>query len=103
MPFETSYGESLQVKFGFFSVGDGLMEVTGIDTIRGRESWHTLFRVWGGIPGFRVNDRFESWMDTHTLASLRHRQEIEHLRVEAATIDDIAGMHDQPAGSHRRD
>jgi hypothetical protein len=65
-----------QVKFGFLSVGSGLMEVAALDTIRGRETWHTLFRIRGGVPGYRVNDRLESWIDTRTLSSLRHWQEL---------------------------
>jgi hypothetical protein len=77
VPFGIGERADYQVKFGMFSVGSGIMEVVGLDTIRGRESWHTLFRIHGGIPGFRVNDRMESWMDTRSLASLRHWQELD--------------------------
>lgn len=76
VPFGKGERADYSVKYGPFSVGRGLMEVVGLDTIRGRETWHTLFRVRGGVPGFRVDDRMESWMDTYTLASLRHRQEL---------------------------
>lgn len=77
VPFGSGERADYSVKFGPFSVGTGVMEVVGLDTIRGRESWHTIFRVRGGIPGFRVNDRMESWMDTRSLASLRHWQELD--------------------------
>jgi hypothetical protein len=77
VPFGAGERADYQVKFGMFSVGSGIMEVVGLDTIRGRESWHTLFRIRGGIPGFRVNDRMESWMDTRSLASLRQWQELD--------------------------
>jgi hypothetical protein len=76
VPFGVGERAEYQVKFGKFSVGSGLMEVAGLDTVRGREVWHTIFRIRGGIPGYRVNDRLESWMDSHTLASLRHWQEL---------------------------
>lgn len=76
VPFGIGERADYSVKYGPFSVGRGLMEVVGIDTVRGRETWHTMFRVRGGVPGFRVDDRMESWMDTYTLASLRHRQEL---------------------------
>jgi hypothetical protein len=76
VPFGVGERADYQVKFGFLGVGSGLMEVASIDTVRGRETWHTLFRIRGGVPGYRVNDRLESWLDTHTLASLRHRQEL---------------------------
>ena len=76
VPFGVGERADYSVKYGPFSVGSGVMEVIGLDTIRGIQSWHTIFRVRGGVPGFRVNDRMESWMDAHTLASLRHRQEL---------------------------
>jgi len=76
VPFSIGERADYSVKYGPFSVGSGVMEVVGLDTIRGLESWHTIFRIRGGIPGFRVDDRMESWMDTRTLASLRHRQEL---------------------------
>ena len=76
VPFSVGERAEYSVKFGFIPAGTGSMEVLPMDTIRGIETWHTLFRVKGGVPGFRVLDRFESWMDTRTLASLRHRQEL---------------------------
>src|SRR5436190_4291185 len=77
VPFGLGERADYSVKYGPFSVGSGIMEVVSLDTVRGRETWHTIFRVRGGVPGFRVNDRMESWMDTGTLASLRHRQELD--------------------------
>jgi hypothetical protein len=73
-------GELLEydVKFNLvpWNVGRGSMEVFKLDTIRGREAWHTVLSIRGGIPGYRVNDRFESWIDTRTLSSLRYVQDI---------------------------
>jgi Protein of unknown function (DUF3108) len=66
-----------QVKYGIFSVGRGSMQVMGLDTVRGRNSWHIQFRVRGGVPGYRVNDRMESWIDTQSLASLRFYQQLD--------------------------
>ena len=77
VPFGVGERADYQVKFGPFSVGRGGMEVMSVDTIRGRESWHTVFRVRGGVPGYRVNNVMESWLDTHTLASLRHWQDFD--------------------------
>ena len=76
VPFGAGERAEYQVKFGFLSVGDASMEVIGNDTVRGHEAWHTLLRLHGGIPGYRVNDRLESWMHTGSLASLRHWQEL---------------------------
>jgi hypothetical protein len=58
-------------------VGNGSMEVLPMDTVRGKETWHTMFRLSGGIPFYRVNDKYEAWADVHTLASLRFFQDID--------------------------
>lgn len=89
VPFGAGERADYQVKFGPFSVGRGTMDVIGLDTIRGRETWHILFRVRGGVPGFRVDDRMESWIDTRSLSSLRFRQEMSegsHQRERAFEI-----------------
>ena len=77
VPFGVGENADYQVKYGIFSVGRGSMQVMGIDTVRGRESWHIQFRVRGGVPGYRVNDRMESWIDTKSLASLRFYQQLD--------------------------
>ncbi len=71
-------GESLvyDVKFGFLNVGTGKMEVVGIDTVRGREAWHLRLEIKAGVPGFRVHDVLESWVDVDSFNSLRYRQEL---------------------------
>ncbi len=76
VPFVVGERAEYSVKFGPFSVGSGLMEVASMDTVRGLETWHTIFKVRGGIPGYRVDDRLESWIHTGSFASLRHRQEL---------------------------
>jgi hypothetical protein len=76
VPFGFGERADYGVKYGIFSVGRASTEVFRLDTIRGRESWHILFQVRGGLAGFRVDDRMESWMDTATLASLRFRQDM---------------------------
>ncbi|MEO6525706.1 MAG: DUF3108 domain-containing protein [Gemmatimonadaceae bacterium] len=78
MPVPFGVGERLdyEVRFGSFKVGNGAMEVAGIQHVRGRETWHTVFTVQGGTFVYRVNDRNESWIDTHTGNSLRFRQDL---------------------------
>jgi hypothetical protein len=72
-------GELLEydISYGKIHVGNGNMEVLPFDTVRGRQTWHTIFRLRGGIPFYRVNDRYEDWMDTQTLATLRSHQDID--------------------------
>jgi len=58
-------------------VGNGSMEVLPMDTIRGRNAWHAMFRLSGGVPFYRVNDKYESWADARSLMSLRYYQDID--------------------------
>jgi hypothetical protein len=76
-PMMLSVGERLEydVKFGKLRVGRGSMEVRETVDVRGREAWHTVFSIRGGIPFFRVDDRLESWIDTQTFTSLRFTQQ----------------------------
>src|SRR5687768_2688452 len=76
-PTTLSVGERLEydVKFGKLRVGRGSMEVLETVDVRGREAWHTVFSIRGGIPFFRVDDRLESWIDTQTFTSLRFAQQ----------------------------
>jgi hypothetical protein len=76
VPFGVGEKLDYEVKFGPMSVGRGSMEVMAMDTIRGHEAWHTVFRVKGGTFFYHVDDRFESWIDVRNFASLRHKQDI---------------------------
>jgi len=76
VPFDVGEKLDYEVKFGPMSVGRGSMEVMPMDTIRGHEAWHTVFRVKGGTFFYKVDDRFESWIDVRNFASLRHKQDI---------------------------
>ena len=74
-PFVPGERLSYDVFFGAIKVGTGSMEVRGIDTVRGRSAYHTTFRLNGGIPFYKVDDTFESWFTTDSLASLRFNQD----------------------------
>ena len=51
------------------------MEVRWVDDVRGRDAWHTIFTIKGGVPLYKVDDRMESWIDTASFTSLRFVQE----------------------------
>jgi len=78
-PVPFAVGERLEydVRFGSIRVGSGSMEVDGLVDVRGVTTWHTVFRITGGIPLYRVNDRYESWFDVRTLSSRRFHQDID--------------------------
>ena len=89
VPFGVGEKLEYQVKFGALSVGSGSMEVVGLEEVRERQTWHTVFRVKGGTFFYKVDDRFESWIDVTNFASLRHRQQIDEGRRERERVFEI--------------
>ncbi|MEO8336562.1 MAG: DUF3108 domain-containing protein, partial [bacterium] len=75
-PFSVGEELTYRVKFGKIPVGTARMHVVGVEDIRGHPTFHLVFTIDGGLPFFRVHDRYDSWIDTLTLASRRHVQEI---------------------------
>jgi len=90
-PVPFAVGEELvfRATFGIIPAGTARMRVQGIDTVRGRPAYHVIYTLDGGIPLFRVHDRYESWIDRETLSSLRHRQEISEGRYHRNTTYEI--------------
>ena len=79
-PFGVGERAQYQVKLGAISVGSGAIEVLGLETIAGRPVYHTRMTVSGGVPLARVNDRYESWIDTAGLYSRRFHQNLHEVR-----------------------
>ena len=71
VPFGPGEHLTYQLKFGVFNVGEGHMEVIGLDSVRGELTYHTSLRMEGGLPLFRVKDDFQSWFSVQELVSLR--------------------------------
>jgi Protein of unknown function (DUF3108) len=90
-PVPFAVGEELvfHAKFGVLPAGTARMRVEGIDIVRGRAAYHVVFAVDGGVPFFRVHDRYDSWIDIETLSSLRHRQQISEGRYRRNTTYEI--------------
>ncbi len=65
------------------------MRVEPIELVRGRPAYHVVFTVDGGIPLFRVHDRYDSWIDVETLSSLRHVQQVSEGRYKRNTTFEI--------------
>jgi len=105
-PFAVGEVLTYDVRFGPIKAGTGTMEVRGVENVRGRDAYHTVFRIEGGIPLYRVDDTFESWFATDDLSSLRFVQdqnegqkEREHryeIFPERKTYNDLA----ENAGEH---
>jgi hypothetical protein len=79
-PFGVGEHDEYDVRFGPLRVGRGTMEIAGVDTIRGHAAYHAVLSVQGGIPFFRVDDRYDSWFDTSSFNSLRFTQRINEGR-----------------------
>lgn len=77
-PVPFAVGEELRYSASFAGIraGSATMKVEGIENVRGRPAYHLVFTIDGGIPFYRVRDRYESWVDVQTLTSLRHVQNI---------------------------
>jgi hypothetical protein len=61
---------------GPFKVGRALMHVAGIDTIRDVPTVHVVSAVKGGILGFGVHDRMDSWIGLADFAPRRFIQDL---------------------------
>jgi uncharacterized protein DUF3108 len=84
-------GEELvyRATYGKIPAGTARMRVDCIEIVRGRAAYHLIFTIDGGIPFFRVHDRYESWVDIETLSSLRHRQQVSEGRYRRTTTYEI--------------
>lgn len=89
VPFAVGEELVFKAKFGILPAGSAKMRVESIDTIRGRPAYHVVFAIDGGVPLFRVHDRYESWIDRETLSSLRHHQDISEGRYHRNTTYEI--------------
>jgi hypothetical protein len=89
VPFAVGEQIEYRAAFGGIGAGKGVMRVESIDTVRGRPAYQVVFTIDGGIPGFRVRDRYASWVDVETLSSLMHMQQISQGRYRRTTSYEI--------------
>lgn len=77
MPVPFGPGEVLtyKVKLGVFTVGKSSMQVHTIESTRGVSTYRLEWRIKGGIPFYKVDTHFQSWIDIERLVSLRFIQD----------------------------
>jgi hypothetical protein len=80
VPFKVGEKLTYTAKVNFLNAGTATMTVEGIETIRDRPTYHTIFNVKGRVLFFHVDDHYESWFDTTTLVSLHHVQHIDETK-----------------------
>lgn len=80
-PFGVGEHARYRVGYGILrAVGSGSMHIVGVDSVNGYPAYHMHFRLRGGIPGARVNNTFDSWMDVRGLFSRRFEQDTHEVR-----------------------
>ena len=89
VPFVVGEELTYKASFGRINAGTARMRVDCIDVVRGRNAYHLIFTIDGGVPFFRVHDRYESWVDIQTLSSLRHVQVVAEGRYRRTTTYEI--------------
>lgn len=79
-PFRPGESATYRASWGIFG-GAGSATITlSPDTLRDRRLLHAALAVRGGIPGARIDERLESWIDSATLASHRYAQRTRYPR-----------------------
>jgi len=75
-PFAVGERSEYDVKYGVIRAGRSALEVTGIDTVRGRDAYRFQFQIVGGVRFiYSIRDTMWSWVDTATFESLRFIQD----------------------------
>ncbi len=66
-------GERLEygIKFSLFNVGQGSLEVLGLDTVRGTQVWNVRFAIQGGALGWDLVDTMQSWFGANDFVTRR--------------------------------
>jgi len=103
VPYRVGEELTYKAKFGALPAGTARMRVEGVETVRGRQAYHVVFTLDGGVPFFRVHDRYDSWIDVQTLSSLRHVQQISEGRYKRNTTYEIypeRGTYEQGDSTH---
>jgi hypothetical protein len=80
VPFPVGERLVYAARLGVFSVGEAVMEVAGLDTVRGAESVHFRFHIEGGALWYHLDQTLESWVGKSDFRSRRfvnHTQERE--------------------------
>jgi hypothetical protein len=84
-------GERLEytVYFGKLKAGNGSMEVKDIQDVRGRDAWHAVWELHGGLRFvYHIDDVFATWIDRRTGNSLRfYRDQNEGRRDKESTFE----------------
>jgi len=74
-PFSVGETLSYSAKLGMLTLGSGTLEVAGIDSLRGMETFRFRFRLQGKTMFYSLDDVLESWVSTTDFNSHRFVQD----------------------------
>jgi len=75
VPFGPGEVLTYKVMLGVFTVGESAMQIPAIELTRGVPTYRAEWRIKGGIPFYKIDTRFQSWIDIERLLSLRFVQD----------------------------
>lgn len=75
VPFGPGEYLTYKVMLGIFDVGESTMQISDVKPTRGVPTYPLEWRIQGGIPFYKVDTRFQSWIDIRRLVSLRFIQD----------------------------
>ncbi|HEY9441607.1 MAG TPA: DUF3108 domain-containing protein [Gemmatimonadales bacterium] len=74
-PFAVGETLTYSAKLGMLTLGQGMLQVAAIDSVRGREAFRFRFRLTGKTVFYSMDDVLESWVSTGSFESHRFVQD----------------------------
>jgi hypothetical protein len=59
-----------------FARGNARLEILNLEPVKGRQAFHAQFTLHGGIIGFRVNEKYDTWVDVTNISTLQYREDV---------------------------
>lgn len=87
-PFEVGETLTYSAKLGMLTLGQGTLQVAGVDSVRGVETFRLRFRLQGKTPFYSLDDVLESYVGTRDFQSHRFVQDfVENNKVRQKTYE----------------
>lgn len=91
VPFGPGERLEYRVKLGMIDVGEGSMAIEGVDTVRGFPTYEIDMRIDASalFGAARLNDRYQSWLDTRMLVSRRFIRDLDQTGYSGRRVFEI--------------
>jgi hypothetical protein len=80
LPFGPGERMVYQVKLGVMSAGEGYIGVDSIESVLGHPTYRLSMGIKGGVLFAKVNDRYDSWLDTRSFVSRHFISDVHEVR-----------------------